>query len=75
MRSLPGSFTEVIDEIAKFLSKFRLPGASSFGRNLHGNGVELGIVAVSVALHECLDLIVGRHQGTSSQQHASETWC
>ena len=42
-------------------------GTGSFGRDLHGNGVELRVITVSVALHERLDLIVGRHQETSSQ--------
>ena len=70
--ALARSLTEVVDEVAKLLGELRLPGACGFGCDLHGHRVELRVVPVGVALYECLELIVGRHQGTSSQWHASK---
>ena len=43
------------------MSELGLAGACGRGRDLHRDGVELGIVAIGVAEDECLELIAGCH--------------
>ena len=62
---------QLINEVTKLLRKLRLPGASRLRRNLHGDGVKLGIVAVGMAFDKRLELVIRCHSRPPSSSLAS----
>ena len=61
---------QLINEVTKLLSEFRLPSPSRLRRNLHGDRIELGIVAVGMAFDKRLELVIRCHSRPPSSSSA-----